>query len=155
MGRTASIVPTCASACFPVPMMAITLASFLAIQSAATPEMPPVRRLPRAKASITATREPSSALHRSSSVQVVLSILQQGLRHIVRVAAGFLAQRGLEGDDRFLQVHQLDDFGLGDPDRVGAHFQTLNEANTCLGNSSSSSRRRWHTPCSNAKSTKA
>ena len=32
----------------------MTLASFLAIQSAATPEMPPVRRLPRAKASITA-----------------------------------------------------------------------------------------------------
>src|SRR6267142_1800559 len=48
----------------------MTLASFLAIQSAATPEMPPVRRLPRAKASITATSEPSSALPRSSSGQV-------------------------------------------------------------------------------------
>src|SRR5882672_3435584 len=64
------MVPTCASACFPVPTIAITLASFLAIQSAATPEMPPVRRLPSAKASITATSDPSSALHRRSSGQV-------------------------------------------------------------------------------------
>src|SRR5256712_928068 len=70
IGRTASIVPTCASACLPVPTMAITRASCLAIQSAATPEMPPVRRLPRAKASITATSDPSSALQRSRSGQV-------------------------------------------------------------------------------------
>src|SRR6516225_5728762 len=48
----------------------MTLASFLAIQSAATPEIPPVRRLPSAKASITAASDPSSALHRSSSGQV-------------------------------------------------------------------------------------
>src|SRR5499427_8806224 len=48
----------------------MTFASFLAIQSAATPEMPPVRRLPRAKASITATSDPSSALHSRSSGQV-------------------------------------------------------------------------------------
>src|SRR2546423_13755289 len=88
-------------------------------------------------------------------MQVVLSVLQQGLRHVVRFAARFLAQRGLESGDRVLEIHQLDDFGLGDPDRVGAHFHTLNEVNTCLGNNSSSSRRLWHTPCSNAKSTKA
>src|SRR5713226_1243734 len=50
--------------------MAITQASRLAIQSAATPEMPPVRRLPSAKASITATSDPSSALQRSRSGQV-------------------------------------------------------------------------------------
>src|SRR5215467_14630068 len=48
----------------------MTFASLLAIQSAATPEMPPVRRLPRAKASITATSDPSSALHSRSSGQV-------------------------------------------------------------------------------------
>src|SRR3989442_3855904 len=70
IGRTASIVPTCAKACFPVPTMAITPASGLAIQSAATPDIPPVRRLPSAKASITATSDPSSALQRSRSGQV-------------------------------------------------------------------------------------
>src|SRR6267378_5175320 len=70
MGRTASIAPSWASACLPVPMIAITLASCLAIQSEATPEMPPVRKLPSANASITATRDPSSALQSSSSGQV-------------------------------------------------------------------------------------
>src|SRR2546427_1197564 len=70
MGRTASIAPTWASACLPVPTISITLASCLAIQSEATPEMPPVRKLPSANASITATRDPSSALQSSSSGQV-------------------------------------------------------------------------------------
>src|SRR5882672_966009 len=70
MGRTASIAPSWASACLPVPTIAITLASCLAIQSEATPEMPPVRKLPSANASITATRDPSSALQSSSSGQV-------------------------------------------------------------------------------------
>src|SRR5499427_2334628 len=68
--RTASIVPTWASACLPVPASAMTFASLVAIQSAATPEIPPVRRLPSAKASITAASDPSSALHRRSSGQV-------------------------------------------------------------------------------------
>jgi hypothetical protein len=56
-------------------------------------------------------------------MEVVLSILQQGLRHVLRFSARFLEQRGLESGDCLLEVHQLDDFGFGDPEGVGAHLR--------------------------------
>src|SRR5712664_2656301 len=77
IGRTASTAPTWASACFPLPTTAKLRASREAIQSVASPEMPPVRRLPSAKASITATREPLPASQSSSKGQVPPSVCAQ------------------------------------------------------------------------------
>src|SRR6266702_769022 len=56
-------------------------------------------------------------------VQIVLAVLQQRLRHVLSLAARFCTQGRFKGRDRFLEVHQPDDVGLGDPDRVSRHFR--------------------------------
>ncbi len=67
IGRTAATAATWASACFPVPMTAIVVASGRADQRVATPDIDAVRSWPRAKASITARSRPSPASHSSRS----------------------------------------------------------------------------------------
>ncbi|MNL24317.1 hypothetical protein D3C87_1457450 [compost metagenome] len=79
MSRTASTAATCDSDCLPVPAIAMTRASGRASQSVATPDVPPVRRLPNAKASITAASCPSAAFHKSSSGQVPPCVCAQVL----------------------------------------------------------------------------
>src|SRR5919202_4780590 len=76
-GRTASTAATCATACLPVPRTAKSSASGAASQRVATPEAPPVRICPRAKASMTALSEPFSESNRMSSGHAPPSVCAQ------------------------------------------------------------------------------